>query len=503
MSNDANLKMALSHFKLSNLDLAKATGIDPSLISRYISGNRKLKHTSVQAEDIAEYLLMQADSIERIDWLKAQLRESGVSTESTSVINMKKNLILWISTDADMPDNDKEEAGSEKEEVHSSKGEKESKGIERGTRAITAELHKICRGVAQGDSVDLFLTSDRIRIFTDAEFATMLHETVAARKINVNVVICISGNTQHMDRIINEYMGEMVSGAMRFFTFFGSIQNVAEQLFVIFRNREVVMITESPFGAADPVGTFIADNRFVEELLQGFNATYRYSQPLFNIYDDSYTRNMIEVLYTEYCLPGELCVIKDSVNPMYMSFEAYCRVLRNENDDDGEYAWKCNEYRRFHEGFNNMLKTGMPAREVISLKRLRDIVKEEKCQMAGLYFLDTGFFDLDLQGCRDILSGYIDYLNEYPNVSLLILDDLPELHSSNCWHVKKGNNISINDWTGKAPIMFHTVQSALVQEFAKHYENVWERGAGSLGNRAYVISILQEIIQDMDRKLSE
>ena len=100
---NSNLKTALVTFQLTNLDLAKATGIDPSLISRYISGNRKLRQKSKQAEDIAEFLLNKADSVERIDWLKEQFEQFGISEGMHSVMAMKENLILWISSDGELP----------------------------------------------------------------------------------------------------------------------------------------------------------------------------------------------------------------------------------------------------------------------------------------------------------------------------------------------------------------------------------------------------------------
>jgi hypothetical protein len=178
-------------------------------------------------------------------------------------------------------------------------------------------------------------------------------------------------------------------------------------------------------------------------------------------------------------------------------------VLRKENADDGEYTWKCNEYRRFNDSFESMLNNGMPCREIISLKRLNLIIKEKKCRMAGVYFLTRGFFDLDLQGCRDILIGYIEYLEKYPHFSLLILDDLPELHGSSCWHVKGTQSVSINDWSGMSPVLCQSGHGALVQEFQKHYETIWKRGSGSLSNRAYVISILRGVIKKMDAVLAE
>lgn len=497
MAENVNLKTVLAKFELSNLDLARATGLDPSLISRYISGNRKLKRSSKQAGDIAEFLLTLADTTERFEWLREQFENAGFSMDITSVMSMKNNMIQWISQDgevlADIPNEISEADETAEEEVTD-----RNKRIAFGALQIAASFEEEFRGLQKDETIDFFLSSDRMSFFTNAAFSVNLRKTVAERNVSVNVVIGMSGDTRYFSKIIETYMGEMVSGKIRFYTFFGATRNVAEQMFAILRNNKVVIVTETSVGSACPVGAFLNDIDFVQEMSQSFDATYRYSQPLFNIYNDEYVRSMIEVLYTEYCLPGALCVVKDSVNPMYMSFESYCRVLRKDNADDGEYVWKCNEYRRFNDSFESMMANGMPCREIISLKRLNKILAEGKCRMAGVYFLTKGFYDLDLQGCRDILVGYIDYLNKYPNFSLLILDDLPELHSSSCWHVKGTQSVSINDWSGDAPVLCQSGHAALVQEFQKHYESIWKRGAGSLGNRAYIISILKNVIRKMD-----
>ncbi len=502
MAENTNLKTVITKFELTNLDVARATGLDPSLISRYISGNRKLKRSSRQAGDIAEFLMTLADTSERIDWLREQLENAGFSTDITSVMSMKNNMIQWISQDGELISDGPTELPEADEPAEEEIGDRNKK-IAFGALQIAAALEEEFQTLPKGETIDFFLSSDRMSFFTNAVFAVNLRKTVEERGVSVNVVIGMSGDTRYFSKIIETYMGEMVSGKIRFYTFFGATRNVAEQMFCILRNSKVVIVTETSVGSAYPVGTFLNDVDFVQEMSQSFDATYRYSQPLFNIYNDEYVRSMIEVLYTEYCLPGALCVVKDSVNPMYMSFASYCRVLRKDNADDGEYAWKCNEYRRFNDSFESMMANGMPCREIISFKRLNAIINEGKCRMAGVYFLTKGFYDLDLQGCRDILAGYIEYLDKYPNFSLLILDDLPELHNSSCWHVKGTQSVSINDWSGEAPVLCQSGHAALVQEFQKHYESIWKRGSGSLSNRAYVVSILKDVIRKMDAVLAE
>lgn len=498
---NVNLKEILSKFRITNLELARATGIDPSLISRYLSGNRKLKGTGKHADAIADYFIAKAD-MDQFNWLKERLDESGLPVRATSVMSFKHNFIKWISSDGEASPGavraeDGEEAGRDEEG-----GSNRQNGLRVGILSITAFVEEMFRCLKEGGSLDFFLTSDRIRILTNETFANMLKGMISSgeKSLTVNIVIGVSNNTQGINKITQCYMGELVSGKIRFYTFYGTTQNVAEQLYILNRGNCALMVTETPIGSSEPVGTPIREALFVEELCQSYDATYRYSQPMFNIHDASKVRDMMEVIYGEYCLPGELSVVKDSINPMYMSHEDYCRVLRSENSDEAEYAWKCNEHRRFNDGFTKMLDTGMKVREIISLGRLRTILDEGKCKMAGLYFMTTDYFDLDLQGCRDILAGYIAHLNKYENFSLLILDDLPELHRSNCWHVKRGKSLAINDWNEK-PVMCESRHSTLVDEFQRHYDKIWERGTGSLLNRAYIISILKGIILEMDEAI--
>lgn len=415
MKENVNLKEIMSYFRITNIELARATEIAPSLISRYLSGDRKLKGTGKHAEAIAEYLLIKANTGEKINWLRERLETAGLPAGMTSVMSTKYNLIRWISSDGESVPQSGQEADAAVEIPEDGKMPEKLKRLRTGVLSITSFISDMFMTMQKDESVDVFLTSDRIRILTNEVFSNAVKETLASETKNftMNIVIGLSGNTQGMNRIIQCYMGELVSGKMRFYTFFGATQNVSEHLFFIFRNNCILMVTESSIGLADPVGAIIRDPIFVQELCRSFDATYRYSQPMFNIHNDSNTRGMIEVVYGEYCLPGDLCVVTDSICPMYMSFDNYCRFLKKEQErnqeSDAEYAWKCNEYRRFNDGFREMLDTGMKVREIISLNRIRTILAEGKCKMAGLYFLSTGYSYLDLQGCRDILTGYIDH----------------------------------------------------------------------------------------------
>lgn len=73
--------------------------------------------------------------------------------------------------------------------------------------------------------------------------------------------------------------------------------------------------------------------------------------------------------------------------------------------------------------------------------------------MAGLYFMERGYIELDAEGCAAILKGYVEYLEKVPNFKLLILDDLSTAQKDNCWQIKREHHVAINHWSGPEPVM--------------------------------------------------
>ena len=197
--------------------------------------------------------------------------------------------------------------------------------------------------------------------------------------------------------------------------------------------------------------------------------------------------------HLEYCTPGALDVVKDSINPLFMSAAHFDRFIQTRGHSNEEFSWRSAEFARLKAGMDSNLKNGVIFREIISLSRLNDIVLHGRCRMAGLYFAERGYIDLDAQGCVDILEGYLDYLANEPNFSLLILDNLTALHGNNCWHIKRSGHVTINNWQGREPVMVYSDQIMLLREFQERFDQLWEQGAGAVGSRANVISILKNV----------
>jgi transcriptional regulator with XRE-family HTH domain len=97
-----NLKAVFEYLGLTNLAVAKALNIDPSLISRYLSGHRQFKVASPQMDAIADYILTSSKRAQDVEWLKKRFKEAGLPTDMATVRSFKQNLILWLATDGDV-----------------------------------------------------------------------------------------------------------------------------------------------------------------------------------------------------------------------------------------------------------------------------------------------------------------------------------------------------------------------------------------------------------------
>jgi len=504
MSSSAeNLKSVMEYFGINNKQLATALDVDPSYVSRWVTGKRRLLASSPPMEALAEYILSRSKRVHDMEWLKAQFSAAGLPSDSTSVYRTKHNLIIWLASDGErllhnLGNVPAPLAHKPQQQKKTTAVESGSSTVSIGCLAISFALKPLLCGMAQNGAIDIFMSSDRLSTIVNEDIATLIQKTAEQNNLRIRMAVCVSGDTQAMARLIDAYMAVLISGHVQLYLVHGVTQTVTNQLHLIVPKHTAVLVTETPGSAAPPVATFVTDAAFVAEAQKSFDASFRYAQSALSIYDDAYTRDVIEILAMEYCTPNPLDVIKDSINPMFMSTAAYNRFLGTRGHSEPEFAWRSAEFVRFKTGMDANLHNGTAFREIISLARLNDIARRGSCRMAGLYFAELGYVDLDAQGCMDIINGYIEYLENELNFSLLILDDLDELHGNNCWHIKRDAHISINNWQGNEPVMIYSDQLMLLREFQARYDALWEKGAGAVGNRANVISILRDVAGRME-----
>ena len=502
------LKTVMNYFAIGGNQLAKALDVDPSLVSRWLSGKRKLRAASPQMDALAEYILAQSRNIDDIKWLNAHFETEGLPTELSSVHRIKQNLVVWLASDGDSlrrnlggdaPDMGRPQPAAGTASACTA----QQSSIRLGVIQIALDLEPLFAPLAPQSRVDIFLSSDWIATIAQEDISGLIIRAIEKSRLQIRLVVCVSGDTQAISRLIDVYMQPLVSGHIRLLLVHGMTQTVTNQMHLIIPNGAVMLVTETPGVAAPPVALVVTDRSFVEETQKSFEQTVRYAQPALQVYSDDYSRNILEILYMEFATPGSLDVVKDSVNPLYMTKEAYDRALLALGHEGTEFAWRSAEFARFKAGMDGVLGGDSVFREILSLSRLMQMARDGFCRMPGLYFMKKGFVNLNAEGCAAILDGYIRYLESVPNFHLLILDDLSALHAGSCWHIKRNASMAANCWSGEEPLMIHTNQILIVNEFQSHFDTLWAQGTGSIGNRASVIAILRDVAGKLKNSLSQ
>ena len=284
-----------------------------------------------------------------------------------------------------------------------------------GRLDISLALEPLLSALPVGAGVDIFLSNDEIITAISEDISRLLLHMIAKSKLRIRLLVCVSGNTRGISRLIDVYMEPLVSGHIQLSVVHGMTQAITRQMHILLPGKYTVLITETPEHAAPPVAAIIEEADFVREVQKSFEHSLRYAQPVINIYDDNFSRSILEILYMEFATPGNLDVVKDSINPLYMTPSAYDRVLCTQGYSREEFSWRSAEFVRFKSGLDETLRGSTVFREILSLSRLNKIAQEGSCRLPGLYFMKKGFTALDAPGCAAILSGYIQYLHTVPN----------------------------------------------------------------------------------------
>ncbi len=496
-----NLKEVMGYFGITNSQLARGLAVDPSLVSRWLNGQRKLKAASVSMDALAEYILGLSRQVNDMEWLRSRFEAAGLPTDFSSVYRIKQNLIMWLASDGE--DLRRNLGGVPQAATTRKPSQERPATIERsadsavrlGFLDVVLGFELILAGLPRESVVSVFLSNDQIATTVNKDVAALLLRIIEKNDLRIRMVVCVSGDTRAMSTLMDTYMETLVSGHVQLSVVHGLTQTVTNQMHLIAPGVAAVLVTEVPGVAAPPAAVVVREPSFVAEIQKSFEQASRYAQPVLSVYGDDFSRNILEIIYQEFCTPGDLDVVKDNVNPMYMTEDAYNRVLRTHGHSDEEYSWRCTEFTCFKSGMDETLKGGTVFREILSLARLNQVARDGFCRMPGLYFMRKGFTMLDAEGCAAVLNGYIRYLETVPNFHVLILDDISLLHSDNCWQLKQNHHLAINYWSGTAPVMIHSDQLMILREFQAHFDSLWAQGGNGIGNRSNVIVILQDVVK--------
>lgn len=465
------LKDLMTQLDISNVQLARGLNYDPSHISRWLRQGCGKRKAAEHAMAIASYVMRLKLNDENLAWLTAK---TGSPLSTIRIAH-------WLNPQAVILD-DEDRRPQLVNSFHSAvEGHQESSSLLAidGTDKIVKLLHGELSNLKEGAIIDIFVSSESSSFAVDKRFLEELRDAVESHKVVIRILVQSANNSSMISRLICSYMPMLVQGQLTISFIQGTPQTFTITANIVLPQKAAIIVTEAVQQHNTAVGTVIHDPVIVQTMQSNFENSLRFARPMMTAYDDSFARNIIEIFFEEYGIPGSLDVIKSGLNPMYLTVEQYGRVLRGFNHDKDQYNWRYSEFTRFKLAVDEVIKTSR-FREILSLSKLREIAETGTCRMPSMYFFDSGICMLDAQDCVNILNGYIHYLETIPSFQVILLEDEQLFSPNSCWHIKNNKHIMIHSWNIDEPKMVYSDQLMLIDEFQHHFERLWQKtGAGN------------------------
>lgn len=502
-----NLKKLMTQLKISNVQLAKTLNVDPSLVSRWLKYGCGKRRGADHAMAIEEFVLRRNLSPENKAWLSSEIGKplfTGTTTVSTgSIANWlypSDAYSEYIAVDNDFPNLllvDSFHSSVEINSVQETTVQNQVFAACEGTDRIAALLQDELNGADPGAVIYIYLSSESSAAAVDKNILSVLSVATGRLKLSVHMLVETSNNSSMASRLISAYMPLLVQGQLSISVIQGTPQTFTISMNIVIPGCAAVIVTEAVQRHATAVGTVIHNRDIVKDMAESFENSSRYARPMMTAYNDSFARNIIEIFFEEYGVPGSLDVIKSGMNPMYVTPEQYARILHEYGHPEDQFIWRYNEFVRFKAAMDEALKASR-FREVLSLTKLRKIAETGRCRMPSMYFMEAGTTYLDAEDCINIFDGYIHYLETIPDFHVVLLEDEQLFVSNSCWHIKNNKHIMIHSWNIEEPMMVYSDQLMLIDEFQRHFDSLWVQADGA-GSRQHVIKELT-VLRDQCRE---
>lgn len=511
MKTLTNLRVILEYFEIPNRDIAQAINISPSMVSNWVQGKRALRMSSGFVVAIADYILSKRTlTLRDITWLKKRFQKDAIPVEFDTASDIKRSLVIWLADDGQdvlevLKKPEDNGITQEKNDELPSSSYLYSIGpagriysndysARAGIVDISMRLGRIFATIEQEAIVDICLSSEAASTIVEDLFVAEMIKAFREKNMRLRMLVALSSNSFAVSRIIKAYSQMIVHGNLELYISHGMMQPMIHQTSIFIPKTCAVAITELPDSFSPPAALFITENEFLKDAADGFDRIVRFTQPLMQFFADNNTKGIVDLFRREFCDEGDIDILSDGINPLMLEKEAYVKILQQKGFKGNALEWRCDEYHRIKDGFENNLRSGAVFREIISCDFLKTMAVNHGCELPSMYFMDTGKTHIDAESCKALLRGYIAKLNTFPNYHLLIAQPLSD-DQQGTRHIKHGRHITLNPWKSTQPMVIYSDQMIMIQEYQTSFNELWT--SLSMGTRENTTAVLETLAQEM------
>jgi transcriptional regulator with XRE-family HTH domain len=427
---------------VTNSSLARALSVDPSLVSRWRTGDRKPNQKNNYIKNISIYFSSHA----KMDYQKAALYEImglDINKNHKNLYSLSELLYSWL-TDKKSPDKvfvenffnslSKKRQNDPKADINKSesltlKHKEKDFEILNGIEGKRKGVVKFLKAVAASEkqiTLLLYSNEDMDWLSGDKEFLnkwSMLLKIIIQKGHKIKIIHTIKREMSEMLAAIDYWMPFYLTGAIEPYYYPKYQENIFRRtIFVAPGTAALNCSTVSEY--SDKAQQFLYwSPEKINHLAEEFNTFLKRCRPLMRIYTgkNTYNFNQLQIEFEEQ--QGKMISISDIPSFNTMPEKLIKRFLEKNEVDKKIKKAILSIYKQRRTGFNSNISDNHYY-EIISLPTKEDFYKKENSLKINDFFSELNL-NYSIHDFCEHLENNIKLLEKHSNYHLLIAEDFP------------------------------------------------------------------------------
>lgn len=447
MNFSEKLEAIMTIMNCNNSKLGRGINVDPSLISRWKSGNRLLKPNSPYIPLIVDFLLRAEPMTYQIESINNLLGTNFHLKRYTDIFQLKSILTEWLSSPKETLIDIKSSSLDENSIKFNSLMEKISKISSENTPDITISQSfpnedtgrytslRVYSGIEGKRSAVLKIMISLLSLESPGELLCFSDENIEwlvgdrsfylkwayLMKAAVNnghkikIIHVINRSPNEVIEAIDQWAPLHLTGKLESYYMPKYIaSNIKKSFWVIPKVLASSAITASPDGLCE--NTYISEDKEIVQNMEGvYNGLLSNCRRYFKIYNTSSNNEFISSLLCFDNAIGNVITLKDSLSSITLPENVLIRMLNRSNLSEIEKNLRIELHRQRKESFIKNLSR-FKAKDILSIDAIFDIFSIKMTSIEDISMPPIAYEPQDLY---EHIMSIVNYLREYENYEFI------------------------------------------------------------------------------------
>ncbi len=484
------LNLLMSENKISAAKLARDIHVDPSNVSRWLSGKRIPKapfEGEPDSEDmvavLSSYFFERCGSV-RQEWLRGV---TGIGQAPDD--DFRKKLADWFLNGAPIVDT-----------LRSSVADAAAAfmGFD-GLQTAASLLAEAARKSSGASKVYVYISSEHSSILIHERLGELLKALYRMYNEPLVLVMEQGFDYERISQVIGVLMPHMQAGILEVYYISSSEKYLCYNISILAENAGMIMTTQPQGGSPDScVSVFVQTGAFARQMKTVLLKLSAGARPLFRFMRSAgETNSRSAALFDE---RGELFLRGALPNILHAKADAYARLLKAAGAPREAVRYRAGVFEEQQQRFRRSLENGEKVFESWSIQAINDLIKSRTEYLPPPFSAYRGG---TLPGifAKSLLEGMLKNLREFENFNVLLTNE----ESSGAFFsgpestlkIKEDSFLIYQTLSGGEELQACSENLPLVSACTRQFREQWKNSSGIKG-RENVIAAIKDKIAKME-----